>query len=84
MTVITAGGIELAATTAAIGSIDGSLGIALIDTPIAEAWRIFSDPAQTIRITRVWDEESKTVFEGYTTLTGIMDMNGTIMVMLKK
>lgn len=84
MVVITAGGLELAAITAAVGSIDGTLGITLADTPMSEAWQIFSDAQQTSKITQVWDAETQTVFEGYTKLSGIMEMNGHILVMLKQ
>ena len=70
--IITATEKRFTVTTAAIGSIDGSLGISLPSTPLQEAIAVFTDPAETAVLTRVWDNEERVVFEGYTDFAGIM------------
>lgn len=72
-------------TTAAVGSIDGSLGISLPDTPLQEAIAVFTDPEETAVLTRVWDDAERVSFEGYTDFAGIMKSPaGSVHVTLRK
>ena len=83
--IITATEKRFPVTTAAIGSIDGSLGISLPSTPLQEAIAVFTDPAETAVLTRVWDDEERFVFEGYTDFAGIMKSPaGGVHVTLRK
>ena len=82
--IITATDKRFTVTTAAVGSIDGSLGISLPETPLQEAIAVFADPEETAVLTRVWDNEERVVFEGYT-FAGIMKSPaGGVHVTLRK
>lgn len=83
--IITATDKRFPVTTAAIGSIDGSLGISLTDTPLQEAIAVFTDPEETAVLTRVWDNKERVAFEGYTDFAGIMKSPaGGVHVTLRK
>ena len=82
--IITATDKRFPVTTAAVGSIDGSLGISLPDTPLQEAIAVFADPEETAVLTRVWDE-ARVEFKGYTDFAGIMKSPaGGVHVTLRK
>lgn len=72
-------------TMAAVGSVAGTLGIILPDTPLQEAIAVFADPEETAVLTRVWDNEERVEFKGYTDFAGIMKSPaGGVHVTLRK
>ena len=68
---------------AALSHLDGSLRFEVSSGDFTELYRIFIDPAETITLTRVFDE-SETVFEGYTDLFRIERMQNGIVIGLRR
>lgn len=68
---------------AALSHLDGSLRFEVSSGDFAELYRIFTDPAETVTLTRVFDE-NETVFEGYTDLFRIERMPSGIVIGLRR
>ena len=78
----TAKNVEIPINWIGISDFDGSLRFETTEANMAELFRIFSDPEQTICLTRVFDEAEKD-FEGFTFFKGIERMgNGCTVVRL--
>ena len=73
----TAKGTELPINWIGISDFDGSLRFETTEGNMAELFRIFNDPEQTICLTRVFDEAEKD-FEGFTSFKGIERMSNEI------
>ena len=68
---------------AALSHLDGSLRFEVTNGDFAEFYRVFTDPAETVTLTRVFDE-SETVFEGYTDLFRIERMPSGVVIGLRR
>ncbi len=67
-----------------ISDFDGSLRFEVLSGDMAELYRVFTDPAETQELTRVYDEDRKT-FTGYTFFKGLEYMHsGNVVVRLLK
>ena len=86
MKIITKTGKSFPATWAGISSLDKSLRFNIQDCTILEAAKVFSDEKETEEITyQIGEEESgKTVFDGFTKLTGINIYGADTNVTLQK
>ena len=56
-----------------ISDFDGSLRFETPETDLAKLFSVFSDPAHTITLTRIFDEDEKT-FSGFTAFKGLEKM----------
>ena len=82
LTLRTAKDVIIPITWIGISDFDGSLRFETTEANMAELFRIFNDPEQTICLTRVFDEAEKE-FEGFTSFKGIERMsNGCTVVRL--
>ena len=67
---------------AGISGIDGALRFEVIGATVADCYQIFSDPQETEKLTRIFDDD-RSEFEGYTVLKGLdLNFTGTIVVAL--
>ena len=65
-----------------ISDLDGSLRFETPETDLATLFSVFSDPAHTSTLTRVFDEDEKT-FSGFMAFKGIERMaNGSTVIRL--
>ena len=75
---------ELPITWIGVSDFDGSLRFETTETNMEELFRIFNDPAHTVKLTRIFDEVGRD-FDGYTFLKGLELMgNGCVVVRLLK
>ena len=56
-----------------VSDFDGSLRFETPETNLATLFSVFSDPAHTITLTRIFDEDEKT-FSGFTAFKGLERM----------
>ena len=56
-----------------VSDFDGSLRFETPETDLAALFSVFSDPAHTIKLTRIFDEDEKT-FSGFTAFKGLERM----------
>lgn len=83
-TIKTATDKEFEISWAGVSTIDGFFRFALKDNDMGTAFATFSNPTETVTLTRYFDNIPKE-YIGYTTLRGIaMDMQGGIVVSLAK
>lgn len=68
---------------AALSHLDGSLRFEVTNGDFAALYRVFTDPTETVTLTRVFDE-SETVFEGYTDLFRIERMPSGVVIGLRR
>ena len=68
---------------AALSHLDGSLRFEVSSGDFAELYRVFTDPAETETLTRVFDE-NETVFAGYTGRFRIERMQNGIVIGLRR
>ena len=65
-----------------VSDFDGSLRFETPETDLAALFSVFSDPAHTAALTRIFDEDEKT-FSGFTAFKGIEKMGtGTTVIRL--
>ena len=65
-----------------VSDFDGSLRFETPETDLATLFSVFSDPAHTITLTRIFDEDEKT-FSGFTAFKGLERMgNGYTVIRL--
>ena len=69
----TAQGFTLPINWIGISDFDGSLRFETPETDMATLFSVFSDPAQTAVLTRIFDEDEKT-FSGFTAFKGLEKM----------
>ena len=69
----TAQGFTLPINWIGISDFDGSLRFETPETDLAKLFSVFSDPAHTITLTRIFDEDEKT-FSGFTAFKGLERM----------
>ena len=82
LTLKTAKDYEIQIVWIGISDFDGSLRFETTEQNMAELFMIFSDPAHTAKLTRIFDETGRD-FEGFTVFKGIEKMgNGNIVVRL--
>ena len=75
---------ELPITWIGVSDFDGSLRFETTETNMEELFRIFNDPAHTVKLTRIFDEVARD-FDGYTFFKGLELMgNGCVVVRLLK
>ena len=78
----TAQGFTLPLNWIGVSDFDGSLRFETPETDLATLFSVFSDPAHTAVLTRIFDENEKT-FSGYTAFKGIERMGtGTTVIRL--
>ena len=68
---------------AALSHLDGSFRFEVTDGDFAELYRVFTDPNETVTLTRVFDE-GETVFDGYTDLFRIERMPSGVVIGLRR
>ena len=65
-----------------VSDFDGSLRFETPETDLVTLFTVFSDPAHTITLTRIFDEDEKT-FSGFTAFKGLERMGtGTTVIRL--
>ena len=65
-----------------VSDFDGSLRFETPETDLSTLFSVFSDPANTITLTRIFDEDEKT-FSGFTAFKGLERMGtGTTVIRL--
>lgn len=63
-------------------TIDFTLRIAVVNSDMGTIFQVFSDPAETATLTRIWDG-IESVYTGYTVFRGVdLQPNGEIIVSL--
>ena len=78
----TAQGLTLPVNWIGVSDFDGSLRFETPETDLVTLFTVFSDPAHTITITRIFDEDEKT-FSGFTAFKGLERMGtGTTVIRL--
>lgn len=78
----TAQGFTLPVNWIGVSDFDGSLRFETPETDLVTLFTVFSDPAHTITITRIFDEDEKT-FSGFTAFKGLERMGtGTTVIRL--
>ena len=76
----TAQGLTLPVNWIGVSDFDGSLRFETPETDLVTLFTVFSDPAHTITITRIFDEDEKT-FSGFTAFKGLERMGtGTTVI----
>ena len=84
LTLKTAKNHELPITWIGVSDFDGSLRFETTETNMEELFRIFNDPAHTVKLTRIFDEVGRD-YDGYTFFKGLERMgNGCVVVRLLK
>ena len=80
----TATGKTFPVTWIGISDFDGSLRFEVTEGTLAELFAVFSDPEETVCLTRVFDEDRKD-FLGFTKMKGVEQMaTGNVVVRLVK
>ena len=75
-------GYEIPVNWIGVSDFDGSLRFETPETDMATLFSVFSDPAQTAVLTRIFDEDEKS-FSGFTGFKGIERMGtGTTVIRL--
>ena len=78
----TAQGLTLPVNWIGVSDFDGSLRFETPETDLVTLFTVFSDPAHTITLTRIFDEDEKT-FSGFTAFKGLERMGtGTTVIRL--
>ncbi len=78
----TAQGFTLPINWIGVSDFDGSLRFETSETDLAVLFSVFSDPAHTITLTRIFDEDEKT-FSSFTAFKGLERMGiGTTVIRL--
>lgn len=68
-----------------ISSLDNSLHIEITDAELNDVFSVFSNPSETGKIERVWDDGGKDEFHGYTNFKFINQLyDGHIVVALSR
>ena len=80
---ITAKNLAFPVNWAGLSELDGSLRFEVSGSDMATLYSVFSDPEQTVSLTRVFDEDRRT-FEGYTRLIRLAQMPTGIVIGLMK
>ena len=79
---ITALGTELPITWIGISDFDGSLRFETTEADMNRLFAVFTDPAHTASLTRVFDEDRR-IFTGFTVFKGIERMaSGNVVIRL--
>lgn len=81
--IITAQGTEFATNWIGVSELDGSLRFEITGTDMSTAYGVFSDREHTKEITRSFDDDTR-VFEGYTRLIRLAQMQTGIVVGLMR
>ena len=78
----TAQGLTLPVNWIGVSDFDGSLRFETPEKDLVTLFTVFSDPAHTITLTRIFDEDEKT-FSGFTAFKGLERMGtGTTVIRL--
>ena len=85
ISLLTALGVSLPITWIGVSDFDGSLRFETTESDLPRLFALFTDPAQTETLTRVYDEDRKT-FSGYTAFKGIerMASGNTVVRLMQK